>query len=78
MSEVVVPVFCLIFIERIVSKELGCAKDVICNFQFNSQGNQTIDTSIWKNSRHSLIFNENNVHQNDLFLKLIVTNCTWL
>lgn len=80
MSEVVVPVFCLIFIERIVSKELGCAKDVICNFQFNSQGNQTIDTSIWKNSRHCLIFNENNVHQNDLFLKLIVialgSDCT--
>ena len=66
----VVPVF--VFIERIVSKELGCAKDMICSFLFNSQGNQTIDTSRWKNSTQCLIFNENNVHQNDLFLKLIV------
>ena len=64
---------CFLFlIERVVSKELGCAKDMICNFQFNSQGNQTIDTSIWKNSRHCLIFNENNVHKNYLFPKLIV------
>lgn len=30
IPEVVVPVF--VFIDRIVSKELGCAKDMICNF----------------------------------------------